>query len=302
MIVVLYKMLTSQSVAVHTLLDVFTQYPKIGGHFSLILYDNSPEPHSEDLGLNIPVSYRHDPTNAGLAAAYNYALDSAEQSRHEWLLLLDQDTTLTYEFVTELIARAIEIATQEDVAAIVPRLMVNGVLHSPAANFLDQLRHQYRRSNHAISREVVGVQRGRFSVYNSAATLRVSSLWSIGGFPEEYWLDYLDHAVFHSLFVEGFSIYIMNSVLHHEASQANPGLVPLWRERNLLFAQAHFVRQTGTLLDRFLYRIWLLRRSKDLFLCDSKGRLWIEAAVQAILLREDVPARGTKQTPPPNSR
>ncbi len=300
-IVVLYKMLPSQSVSVQTLLDLFTRYSETGKHFSLILYDNSPEPHSEDLGFGIPTRYRHDPTNAGLAASYNYALDSAERSSHEWLLLLDQDTTLTYEFIKELIARALEVAAQEAVAAIVPRLMVNGVLHSPAANFLDQLRHQFKRSNHAISKDIVGVRAGRLAVYNSAATLRVSALRSIGGFPQEYWLDYLDHAVFYSLFVRGFSICIMNSVLHHEASQANPGIVPIWRERNLLFAQARFVRQRGTRLERLLYRIWLLRRSKNLFLCNPRGKLWIEAALQAILLREDSDTREGAADPRTNS-
>ena len=42
--------------------------------------------------------------NGGLAAGYNYALARAEEAGYGWLLLLDQDTTLTHDFFAELIA------------------------------------------------------------------------------------------------------------------------------------------------------------------------------------------------------
>jgi hypothetical protein len=163
-------------------------------------------------------------------------------------------------------------------------LLVAGEIFSPAAHFIDQLRHQYRRSNHAVSRDMVGVQQKRLVAYNSGATLRVSALLSIGGFPDEFWLDYLDHAVFHALSVRGYRIYVMRTEIEHESSQATLSSVPVWRQRNVLFAQTLFVKQTGNFVDRLLYRIWLLRYSRTLWIRYPDRRLWKEAAIHSLFL------------------
>jgi hypothetical protein len=120
--------------------------------------------------------------------------------------------------------------------------------------------------------------------YNSGATLRVSALCSIGGFPNEFWLDYLDHAIFHALSVRGYRMYIMRTELEHESSQATLSKVPVWRQRNLLLAQTLFAKQTGNFFDRLLYRIWLLRYSRTLWIRYPDRRLWKEAAIHSLFL------------------
>jgi hypothetical protein len=140
------------------------------------------------------------------------------------------------------------------------------------------------RSGEISDLEVFGVQEEKLAAYNSGATLRVSVLRSIGGFPEEFWLDYLDHAVFHALSHANYRMYVMRTQLEHEPSQGNLRNVPEWRQRNILLAQTLFVKQAGTPLDRLFYRLWVLRYSRALWLRSPHRRLWKEALFHAFLL------------------
>src|SRR5271163_370343 len=293
-VVVLYKRSPSESRSICSLVDILHANPRLAADFSLVVYDNSPCEQSFEMDVNVQVLYKHDPANAGLAAAYNFALAQAQEKRHEWLLLLDQDTSPTADFLTELVACKDLLGTKDKVASIVPRLMVGGRVHSPMTHFIDQIRHQFdvidhirhrfRASDHAVGPEIEGVQQGRLTAYNSGATLRVSALRAIGGFPNEYWLDFLDHAVFHALSLQGYSMYILKSEIEHEASQLTVSTVPLWRQRNILFAQIRFVKYAGSPLDRWLYRVYILRYSRSLWIHYPDRRLWKEAAWQALRL------------------
>jgi GT2 family glycosyltransferase len=284
-VIVLYKRAPSESQSFCSLIQILDANRDLAQHFSLIVYDNSPKRQNFEESVNFPFLYKHDPTNAGLPAAYNFALAHAQEKQHQWLLLLDQDTTPTCGFLTELLASTISLGAQQEVASIVPKLLVAGEIFSPAAHFIDQVRHQYRRSNHAVSRDMVGVQQKRLVAYNSGATLRVSALLSIGGFPDEFWLDYLDHAVFHALSVRGYRMYIMRTEIEHESSQATLSSVPVWRQRNVLLAQTLFAKQTGNFFDRLLYRIWLLRYSRVLWIGYPDRRLWKEAVLHSLFLK-----------------
>ena len=275
----------SESPSLCSLVRILNDNPELASHFSVVLYDNSPHRQDHELPVDFPIHYEHNPANGGSAAAYNYALARAERTNHEWLLLLDQDTSLTCEFFKELIACTSALQAQCDLAAIVPKLLVQGKIHSPQAHLIDKLRRPFSRLDPISDLGVRGVQKGRLLAYNSGATLRVSALRAIGGFPNEFWLDYLDHAVFHALCASGQSIWVMDTVLGHDCSQGNPDSIPLWRFRNTLAAQTLFVKRTGNFFDRLLYRLWLLRCSRSLWANSEDGRLWKEAARQAIRLR-----------------
>jgi GT2 family glycosyltransferase len=285
-IVVLYRRPPHESASLCSLAQILKDHPELTRNISLVLFDNSPQSQQPEVELNCPLLYKHDPANPGLAAAYNFALNLAGQKQCEWLLLLDQDTSLTTEFMIELMECTRMLADRTDVSSIVPKLIVAGKIYSPAAHFIDQLRHQYRywRSGPGVSGNVHGIQEGRLSAYNSGAALRVSALRSIGGFPAQFWLDYLDHAVFHTLHMSGYKMYVMRASVPHDSSQLNVSSVPVWRQRNILAAQTLFVLKTANFVDRFFYRIWLLRYSRSLWLNRADKQLWREAAILAFRL------------------
>jgi GT2 family glycosyltransferase len=284
-LVVLYKRAPSESESLCSLSKILKANPGLAEHFSVIIFDNSPQEQHFEIEPEFPVLYKHDPTNAGLAAAYNFGLSRASEERREWLLLLDQDTSLTHSFLAELVSCSEVLRANTQVASIVPKLFVNGRIVSPIAHFIDQLRHQYPRANHAVDRQTSGLQEKRLVAYNSGAALKVSALQAIGGFPKEYWLDYLDHAVFHALFIRGYRMHVMNAEIEHDSSQAKVTDVPVWRQRNLILAQSHFVEQTGSVGDRLLYALWLLRYSRILWSRHPDKRLWKEAALKALSIR-----------------
>jgi GT2 family glycosyltransferase len=277
----LYEQEPTESRALTSFFRLVEENQEIASRLSLIVYDNSPQAHRVD--NDFTHHYVHDPENGGLAAAYNYALAYAEKNGYEWLLLLDQDTLLTSEFFAELIACTGTLQAADKVGAIVPKLMVRGTILSPAEHFVDFLRHQFRNSVKTLARDDAGLQRGRISAYNSGSTLRVTALRTIDGFPGEFWLDYLDHAVFHALTASGYMVYVLRAVLSHELAESDLNARPIWRFRNVLKAQSLFVQRAGSLSDRLLYRLWLLRSIRRLRADCRDKRIWKETAMQALL-------------------
>jgi GT2 family glycosyltransferase len=284
-VIVVYKCEFAVSKSVSSLLQILEEDTELARRFSLVLYDNSPQPQSAPTSTGFAIEYVHDPSNGGLVAAYNYALDRAEAEAREWLLLFDQDTSPTSAFLRELVETAVKLQDEKRVAAIVPKLLVQGKILSPTVHFVDQLRRQYRRSEQIVSSDIAGIQQQRLGGYNSAATLRVSALRSIGGFPPEFWLDYLDHTVFHKFFVHGYRTFVMHATLIHDSSHAELENVPTWRMHNVLLAQTLFVKRSGNFFDQLLYRVWLLRYSRSLRRLCPDPRVWKETALQALLLR-----------------
>ena len=297
-VVVLYNCELSQSQSVSSLFEILNENADLAKHFSIVLYDNSPQPQSQAMPATFPIHYVHDPSNGGLATAYNFALARAESEEREWLLLIDQDTSPTREFIVELLEAAASLHARPDVAAIVPKLTVNGIVHSPAISFIDQMRRQFLPPKKPIERDVFGVLQQRMCSYNSGSTLRVSAVRSVGGFPSEFWLDYLDHAVFHALFAAGYRLYVMRATLAHEASYANIDRLPFWRMHNVLMAQTLYVKRTGNFTDRLLYRFWLLRHSRNLRQACKDPHIWKEAALQAFLFRVPKPPASTSPLAP----
>jgi GT2 family glycosyltransferase len=281
-VIVLYNCELAQSQSFSSLLQILKENPECAKNFSLVLYDNSPAPQSHAISADFPISYIHDPSNGGLASAYNFALVRAESEEREWLLLLDQDTTLTSKFILELVEAARTFHSRAEVAAIVPKLRVNGRIDSPASDFFGLLRRQFLPPEQAMSEDVVGIQQQRLCSYNSGSTLRVAALRSIGGFPAEFWLDFMDHAIFHALFVNGYRVYVMLATLTHDSSYSDIDNLPLWRLRNILLARTLHVQRSGSLIDRLLYRIWLLRYSRNLRKSCKDRRVWRETALQAL--------------------
>jgi GT2 family glycosyltransferase len=284
-VVVVYNCEFSQSQSVSSLFQILNENPGLAKHFSVVLYDNSPKPQNPVISPGFPTHYVHDPSNGGLATAYNFALARAESEEREWLLLLDQDTSLTREFISELLETAKTLHTRPEVAAIVPKLLVHGQVYSPGIPFTDQMRRQFLPPTKALAHDVVGVQPQHLCAYNSGSTLRVATLRSIGGFPAEFWLDFLDHAVFHALIINGYRVYVMLAMLAHDSSYSDIGSIPLWRLHNILMAQTLYMKRSGNFVDRLLFRIWLLRHSRTLRRACKDSRVWKEAVLQALLFR-----------------
>jgi GT2 family glycosyltransferase len=288
-VVVLYGQSPGQSEALSSLLDVAVGRPDAAQRISLIIYDNSPKPHEPSVSTPFETQYIHDAENAGLARAYNAALEGAQAQGSTWLLLLDQDTRLTSQYLDELLETSEAVASQSEISAIVPNLWAGTRLYSPDGPFFRHIRRQFSDKLLTVEEDVTGTVARPLTAYNSGAALRVSALKTIGGFPEDFWLDFLDHAVFQQLHLQGYRVWVMRSVLQQNLSHFDIDSVPMWRHWSVLAAQTRYVLQFGNALDRVFFRWWLLKTSRDYFSHCGDKRVWRMRAVQAFRLRQMPP-------------
>jgi rhamnosyltransferase len=90
---------------------------------SVFIFDNSPEASTVDGAI-----YKHDPSNPGVSRAYNEAYKTATESGKKWMLLLDQDTALTAEYMGEVYN---SVKTNSEMVAFVPTLVDKRGIVSP---------------------------------------------------------------------------------------------------------------------------------------------------------------------------
>ncbi|MGA9720763.1 MAG: glycosyltransferase [Acidobacteriaceae bacterium] len=283
-VLVLYGQSPAQSAAFCSLLEAIGNRTDVAQRISLVIYDNSPQPH-ELPSIPLAAHYIHDVSNGGLACAYNAGLARAKADGSTWLLLLDQDTRLSHEYLAELLDAVDSVQSQAQIAAIVPKLWAGTRLYSPSAPFFRLIRRQFSDKPDAVEEHVTGVAESPLTAYNSGAALRVSALENIGGFPEDFWLDYLDHAVFEQLHLRGYGLWVMHTVLQQNLSHIEIDSVPMWRHWSVLAAQTRFVLRFGDTADRLFFRWWLLKTSRDYRNHCKDKRVWRMRAAQAFRLR-----------------
>jgi hypothetical protein len=129
----------------------------------------------------------------------------------------------------------------------------------------------------------------RVSAFNSGAAVRVSALQR---FPERYWLDFLDHAIFHELQAAGGRIWLLQSQLEHRLSTQRLGdEASLDRYRNVLQAERDFYREYGSFADRFFYHLRRGKQTAGHLLKVRDKRFALLSAQAALGLLPKTPAR-----------
>ena len=211
-VIVLYKLTPSESAALRTLLAAVSCLQHGQADIRILLYDNTPG--GQDPGvLPAGVVYKADIQNGGLAPAYNYALKLAYEAGCDWLLTLDQDTSLPADFLVKLCHAAAFVAPLPSVAAIVPCLSGGGRAMSPWA------RSKYWIRPARFPEGFIGIPAGKVFAANSASTLRVSALRTIGGYDRRFHLWASDLVLYSRLHSSNFSIFVAGNIhVEHEAS------------------------------------------------------------------------------------
>lgn len=262
--------------------------------FAVEVHDNSMRgtqpPVLAGLELARFVSRRDNP---GLAVPYNDALRTASLRGSTWLMLLDEDTTVTREFiedVTQLVDSS--VGRNPAIGVAVPRLVQGGAVWSPHGPIRLRPRVLREPGHYPPTR--------RYTFMNSGSLIKVSAAQAIGGFPEEFPLDQLDHVVADRLRGAGFTLVVLNSRLEHRLSVLSMSALTPSRLRSYLSAEdryyASFARPSDSawLLVRRTARAALvvgrLRRSSDRALELSA----VGAAVR-ILVRASMTSSGRRR-------
>ncbi|MFC4800150.1 glycosyltransferase [Neobacillus sp. GCM10023253] len=262
LVIVVYKTVLNKSVTYCSLLNAIKGKNEFFKDLSIIIYDNSPEIQSFDKSQfeKIKVEYQHDPRNLGIASAYNFAWSWAKENGSSWLLLLDHDTNLTEQYINKVFNLP---KLTEDIAAVVPKVHSGNSMISPVYS------HSLRPLHIELPKP--GLQEQPVMAINSGALLNVKFLNEIGGFNQEFPLDYLDHWLFYEIYARGHKVWLLDVTLEHDLSVMDYSRVSLMRYKSILNSEVNFYKNykkdlfpsyKRQLLKRFLKQALTVKNKK----------------------------------------
>ena len=195
------------------LAQAFAEDASLAKQLDVLVWDNSPEPlpeHLKERWLPFAFSYQHAVQNEGVSGAYNAAAVVAEQRGCAWLLLLDDDTSVTAEFLRGMLGHAAQVTEDERIAAVAPFLYAGTFCMSPRLwRFARHVPLPRPAHSYTETRSIFAA--------NSGTLIRVRALETIGGYNSRFWLDFSDIEVFHRLHGHGFSVRVAGDLrLEHE--------------------------------------------------------------------------------------
>lgn len=200
---------------------------------SVLCYDNSQE--SQKSPINHPLfTYYHDQRNLGLSPAYNLGYKMAKTQGNEGLLLLDHDSQFSMEFIEQLEKSSFK----ENIGAIVPMVFASGNQISPVKADV--------YISHGFSSLEAGIHQAPFMAINSGSLLNMQALEKIGGFNEEFPLDFLDHWLFWALGQKKYQLEVLDYVMHHDLSVLDYSKVSHKRYESILTSETTFYKKYNT--------------------------------------------------------
>jgi GT2 family glycosyltransferase len=254
-VVVLYKRTPEQSQTITSLSEVFAHSPELLQSFKILIWDNSPIPLA-DPTIPFPSVYRHGGRNLGTSGAYNQAMEFAESLLVPWLLLFDQDTTVSQEYLPRMLEYGQRFQNDSQISTVVPFVHSHGTLVSPRSLL------RFNRVKQ-IPTTVRGVYQQKAYAVNSATLMRVAALREIGGYSEDFWLDLSDVYAFQAMYQKGWRMFIAGDLhLQHSISALDfdKEMTP-HRYRNFLAAESAYVDLYSTPLEQALHLLRLLGRT-----------------------------------------
>lgn len=176
----------------------------------VFVYDNTDLPNwmvSADQIKEAEVHYFHNSANPGISVAYNFLASQARGS-HEWMVFLDQDTTLPEDAVA---GYSLAIKQNPDLLLKVPVLKVQESIFSPSATFL-------RKS--VILKQITTGETSlqNRTVVNSGLMVNLPLFFRAGGYDERVKLDFADFLFIDRLRKHISTFEVLPIVCQHEFS------------------------------------------------------------------------------------
>ena len=235
-VIALYRMRPSDSASLTTLKVAAAQLSSDLGTLDILIYDNTPgaDPQRPP-ELPDQVGYYASGHNDGVASAFNYGLVSALQRKCDWLITLDQDTSLPADFLDRVAQVAQKIKHEPSVAAIVPQITGDGRMLSPNWFWAGAIPRWFPCG-------YIGIPQHDTFAFNSASVLRVSALRQIHGYSRSFWLDNSDSHLYHRLHLYGKKVFVAGDIqVDHEFSMLDrKNRMSISRYRNVLRSESFF--------------------------------------------------------------
>lgn len=205
-VIILYKTKLEDSLSFQSLKASSNNLPNT---LSLYIYDNSPDEFFEVIDYDcFDIFYEKDYLNSGISKAYNKAAKYAENKGKEWLLLLDQDSSLPIDFLSSLEYSVLQYPNQ---SVFAPKLKHDLVLLSPC-RFKNMKGSSFTDIKPGVNSFV------NTSIFNSGILVRLSVFLEIGGYNEKVPLDFSDHSFIHRLKRKNKEFVVMPIEIAHQLS------------------------------------------------------------------------------------
>ena len=258
-VVVLYRMLPQDSITVQGIAHALRENARLREGYEVLLWDNTPagDPAAIETrpDTDFGFQYRKALVNDGVTGAFNAAMHVCIDSRYEWMMLLDQDTVVTSEYLEKMSMYLQSLQGAGGVAAIVPLLLDRDFQLSPkqVLRFRDQ----------PVLTRKPGVLSGETFAANSGVVMRVSALEAIGGYNVDFWLDHSDMYVFHQLYLQGRKIYFAADLsLQHSMTMLDyDGSMSPARYENFLYAEQAFLDLYKSRTENVMHVLRMLMRA-----------------------------------------
>jgi len=203
----------------------------------VLIYDNSSQPRAKPRNHIPGCIYFNDTSNGGTAAAYDRACSIAREAGIDWLLLLDQDTSLPRGFFES--ASAALAASPRRPCALVPWVFQGQKLVSPArvTSTGTIVPLQYKASL-PLTHDLTAI--------SSGSLLHVPTLAALMPMPHGLWLDYVDHWIFFQLRSCRMSVVVFDASLQHDLSICTMKYLNPSRLTSILNGEVAFIARLGT--------------------------------------------------------
>lgn len=177
---------------------------KIAPDISVIIYDNSTKNYgNEEFCMKQKFTYFSQNTNIGISKAYNYVVDHMIFNDGDYIIMLDDDTHLTQEYLNE----AINTANTKKYDVILPIVQANGKIISPYNYYMNCRSKMVEDPKELVLSKVSGINSGM--VINTSLFKKVR-------YNEELFLDYVDYDFMRRVHSVNARITIMKSRIDQE--------------------------------------------------------------------------------------
>jgi len=259
-IIVLYKCELENSISYQTITKSLAYANKQG---ILFVFDNSPNIHIVDCVDSFVwqhLEYIHCPENKGLGVAYNQGAEYAGRHNIDWIMLLDQDTTFSEDYICQL----------EEAMKLQPEIK----LFAPIITLKNQrpfspTRYKHKRGyNIKLSSGVYSLL--KYSPVNSGMVVSVNRFWKAGGYNPLIKLDFADFQ-----FIERFRhvekyFFIVNTVAIQDFSNEENDIEKL-QTRFKIYCECakkcdrnNIVDSLGYLYSVFRHTLGLTAKTKNI--------------------------------------
>jgi len=255
-VLVIYNCKIEESKTFQSLLQNYGKNQIGFGSIKLIVYDNSLIKQDVHSLMPFECLYVHNPRNEGLAIAYNYALKEATKKSCDWLLLLDQDSSLPENFLCNLSHVLANHGQKNSLAAVVPKMRYKKTIFSPTKVFFGGIVR-------AIDQRYTGICtfKNIFAI-GSGCVVNVSFLQKIGAFNEAFPMDCLDRWLFLTINKMGGKVYVTDSIIDHEVSVMNfDKLMNENRYKSILKYETLFIKSFTTKIENYIFYLRLIKRT-----------------------------------------